>query len=75
MRRLYVDGLTNVLAALKRPPHRFLYITSTSVYGQADGGEVDESASTEPLEESGKVVLEADLTLGATPRDGNTNLH
>ena len=60
MRTLYVDGLANVLAALKQPPPRFLYVSSTSVYGQADGEEVDESASTEPLEESGKVVLEAE---------------
>jgi nucleoside-diphosphate-sugar epimerase len=62
-RRLYFDGLANVLAALKQPPPRFLYISSTSVYGQADGEEVDESASTEPLEESGKVVLEAESLL------------
>lgn len=63
MRRLYVDGLANVLAALQQPPPRFLYVSSTSVYGHTDGEEVDETASTEPLEESGKVVLEAERLL------------
>lgn len=63
MRRLYVDGLANVLAALKPPPPRFVYVSSTSVYGQTEGEEVDESAITEPQEESGKVVLEAERLL------------
>lgn len=42
---------------------RFLYISSTSVYGQTDGGWIDETALTEPLEEAGRVVLEAEHTL------------
>ena len=63
MHSLYMDGLANVLAALKQPAHRFLYVSSTSVYGQTDGEEVDESATTEPLEESGKVVLESEHLL------------
>jgi nucleoside-diphosphate-sugar epimerase len=62
MRRLYVDGLANILAAVKQPS-RFLYVSSTSVYGQTEGEEVDETASTEPLEDSGKVVLEAERLL------------
>jgi nucleoside-diphosphate-sugar epimerase len=65
MHSVYVDGLANVLAALPQPPPRFLYVSSTSVYGQADGEEVDESATTEPQEESGKVVLEAERLLRA----------
>lgn len=62
MRQLYVDGLANVLTALRGSP-RFLQVSSTSVYGQADGVEVDETAVTEPLEDAGKVVLEAEQTL------------
>ena len=53
MRQVYVDGLRNVLEALPRPG-RFIYISSTSVYGQSDGEEVDESAPTAPQEESGQ---------------------
>jgi nucleoside-diphosphate-sugar epimerase len=63
MRKLYVDGLGNILAALKQPTPRFLYVSSTSVYGQTEGEEVDETASTEPLEDSGKIVLEAERLL------------
>jgi nucleoside-diphosphate-sugar epimerase len=62
MRTVYVDGLSNVLAALRRPV-RFLYVSSTSVYGQLHSEEVDEGAVTEPCEESGRVVLEAEMLL------------
>ena len=68
MHKVYVDGLANVLAALPKPAPRFLYVSSTSVYGQTEGEEVDESATTEPQEESGKVVLEAEgLLLAQLP--------
>lgn len=62
MREVYVDGLRNVLNHLP-PPERFIYVSSTSVYGQTDGAEVDEQSPTEPEEESGKVVLEAEKLL------------
>ncbi|HEY8504651.1 MAG TPA: SDR family oxidoreductase [Gemmataceae bacterium] len=62
VRDVYVGGLANVLDALP-PPERFLYVSSTGVYGQDDGSEVDESSPTDPAEESGKVVLEAEQLL------------
>lgn len=62
MREVYVTGLGNVLAALPRGD-RFLYVSSTSVYGQTDGSEVDESSPTEPIEESGRVALDAETLL------------
>lgn len=61
MREVYVQGVRNVLGALGST--RLLYISSTSVYGQTDGSWVDEASPTEPLEESGKVVLEAEQAL------------
>lgn len=64
MREVYVDGLGHVLDALPRP-ERFIYVSSTSVYGQADGGWVDETSPTEPAEESGRVVLDAERLLRA----------
>src|SRR5262249_40213841 len=64
MRDVYLQGLANVLDALPAPEH-FLYISSSSVYGQTDGGWVDESSPTEPVEESGKIVLEAERLLRA----------
>ncbi|MFO0875996.1 MAG: NAD-dependent epimerase/dehydratase family protein [Gemmataceae bacterium] len=62
MRRVYVEGLGNVLAALPGQP-RIVHVSSTSVYGQTDGSPVDESAPTEPLEESGQIVLDAEKLL------------
>jgi nucleoside-diphosphate-sugar epimerase len=59
MRDVYVRGLENVLGCLP-PPGRLVYVSSTGVYGQRDGEEVDEGAATEPAEESGRVVLEAE---------------
>ena len=62
MREVYVDGLANALNALP-PVRRIVYVSSTSVYGQTDGGWVDEAAPTEPAEESGRIVLEAEQLL------------
>jgi nucleoside-diphosphate-sugar epimerase len=64
MRSVYVDGLANVLAHLPKPK-RLIYVSSSSVYGQADGGWVDETSPTEPLEESGRIVLAAEAILRA----------
>jgi nucleoside-diphosphate-sugar epimerase len=62
MRSVYVDGLANVLANLP-PPARFIYISSSSVYGQTDGAWVDEDSATEPREESGRIVVAAEDVL------------
>jgi nucleoside-diphosphate-sugar epimerase len=62
MRETYVQGLENVLGALP-PLGRLIYVSSTSVYGQCQGEEVDETAKTEPIDESGRVVLEAEQVL------------
>jgi len=64
MREVYVQGLANVLDSLPTP-ERFLYISSTSVHGQTDGSWVDETSPTEPLEDSGKVVRDAEAVLRA----------
>lgn len=64
MREVYVSGLANILNALA-PCGRFIYVSSTSVYGQTDGGWVTEDSPTAPAEEAGKVVLEAEQLLRA----------
>ena len=64
MRSVYVDGLANVLAHLP-PPDKFIYISSSSVYGQTGGEWVDEDSPTCPEEESGKIVLDAERVLKA----------
>jgi nucleoside-diphosphate-sugar epimerase len=62
MHRVYVDGLANFLEALPACC-RFVYVSSTGVYGQEQGEEVDETAATEPGDEAGRVVLEAERLL------------
>jgi nucleoside-diphosphate-sugar epimerase len=62
MRRVYFEGLGNALAALPGTP-RIVLVSSTGVYGQTDGSEVDERSPTHPREESGRVVLEAEALL------------
>ncbi len=61
-REVYVDGLKNVLQHLPAP-ERFLYVSSTGVYGQTGGEEIEESSPTVPLEDNGKTILEAEATL------------
>lgn len=62
MREIYVDGLANAVRAI-RCSGTFVFVSSTGVYGQTDGEWVTEDSPTEPLEASGKVVLEAERTL------------
>lgn len=64
MRDVYVRGLENVMKVV-HCPGPILYVSSTGVYGQTDGEWVDETSEANPLEESGKVVLEAEAMLRA----------
>lgn len=60
MRSVYVDGLQNVLARLPSQTRRFVYASSTGVYGQSDGEWVDEESPTSPVHDSGKICLDAE---------------
>lgn len=65
-RAAYVDGLAHVLEAIKRDgvtPRRVLFVSSTAVYGDADGGWVDESTTAAPASFSGRTLLEAESLL------------
>lgn len=59
-RAVYVDGLAAILERVAPTTRRFLYVSSTSVYGQSDGGWVDETSPTEPVREGGQLCLEAE---------------
>ena len=48
---------------------RFLYVSSTSVYGQTDGSVVTEDSPTNPVEDSGKIILDAEAVLRAAVPD------
>ncbi|MBT2587038.1 SDR family oxidoreductase [Arthrobacter sp. ISL-95] len=62
-RTAYLNGIKNVLDALKRQaiePRRILFVSSTAVYKDSGGAVVDESTPTEPTRFSGKVLVEAE---------------
>jgi nucleoside-diphosphate-sugar epimerase len=73
MRTVYLDGLQNVLDRLPRSVARFVYASSTGVYGQTGGEWVHEDSPAFPQHESGKLSLEAEERVRAweKSRDGS----
>lgn len=70
-RAVYRDGSRNLLQALSvRPPRGFVFVGSTSVYGQTDGSRVDESTPAHPLDFSGRVLRETEVALLDAPSSG-----
>ena len=72
-RAAYVQGLSNLLAALRRQgqqPVRVFFVSSTSVYAQRRGEWVDEASPTEPVHFSGLRLLEAERVLFESPFAG-----
>lgn len=70
-RAVYVDGLAAVLSVMKSRCRRFLYVSSSSVYGQQDGEWVDEAAPCVPTQLGGQLCLEAEgLVHAAFPAPG-----
>lgn len=65
-RQVFVDGLSNLLAALPERSGRLLFVSSTAVYGQDDGSWVDEESATEPGGFNGAVLLEAEAVARAS---------
>lgn len=68
-REVYVNGLQNVLPAVADRCHRFLYVSSTSVYGQENGERVDESSPCAPTTESGEICRAAEQLVEALEGD------
>jgi len=61
-RRVYVDGVRNLLGVLEGEPG-VLMVGSTGVYHQEDGSWVDEDSATEPRGFSGRALLEGEAAL------------
>lgn len=59
-KQIWLDGLRWLIQNLSGAPQRFLYVSSTSVYGQVDGEIVDEHTSTCPTTEGGQCCVEAE---------------
>ena len=57
---VYVDGLRNVLNQVASRCERFIYISSSSVYGQSAGEWVDETSHCEPVQSGGQCCLAAE---------------
>jgi nucleoside-diphosphate-sugar epimerase len=71
-REVYVDGLRNVIEAYaERPssPDRLVYTSSTGVYGDHDGGWVDEETPIDPTTEKTRVLAEAERIALETASD------
>jgi nucleoside-diphosphate-sugar epimerase len=63
-RKVYVEGTRNLIEWLApAPPRKFLYTSSTGVYGQDDGSSVKESSPTEPTSETGRLLVETENLL------------
>ncbi|RJT78108.1 SDR family oxidoreductase [Arthrobacter cheniae] len=71
-RSAYVDATRNVLDALERDgvtPRRILFVSSTAVYGDADGGWVTEQTPAESAAPTARLIREAEeVLLGRTDR-------
>ncbi len=63
IQEVYVGGMRNLLQALPPTVQRFIYISSTGVYGQSQGESVDEQSPCEPSRPSGQACLAAERLL------------
>lgn len=69
-RAVYLEGTRNLIAWLASAGVRkYVYLSSTSVYGQTDGEVVTESSPTEPATETGKILVETEQLLLAAARE------
>jgi nucleoside-diphosphate-sugar epimerase len=69
-RRVYLQGTRNLLDWLAAAaPKKFVYTSSTSVYGQTDGSSVKETSPAEPSAETSRVLVETEQLLLAAARE------
>ena len=63
-REVYLQGMKNLIVWLgAASPKKFVYTSSTSVYGQNDGSLVKETSPTEPVVETAKILVETEAVL------------
>lgn len=69
-RLAYLEGVETLISSLKRQkvsPKRIFFISSTGVFAQENGEEVDENSATEPLDFSGQLLLQGEEALYQSP--------
>ena len=70
--QVYLNGTRNVIDWLTaRPPKKFVYTSSTSVYGQTDGSLVKESSPAEPQSETSRILIQTEQLLINAAQRGN----
>lgn len=63
-RQVYLQGARNLIEWLAvNPPKKYVYTSSTSVYGQKDGSVVKEHSPAEPESDTSKVLVETEKLL------------
>lgn len=67
---VYADGLSHTLENLPQSCKRFVLISTTGVYGDAGGEEVDEETPCHPMRPGGQAFLEAENRLRQHPHWG-----
>jgi nucleoside-diphosphate-sugar epimerase len=70
---VYRDGLRRLLQRLfddGQDLQRAVFVSATSVYGVADGSEVDEDTPTEPSRATGEILVQAEQLLRTSPYPG-----
>ncbi|MEM9658214.1 MAG: NAD-dependent epimerase/dehydratase family protein, partial [Planctomycetota bacterium] len=65
--QVYAEGMANVLDSAPHSLGRFIYVSTTGVYGPAGGNWVDETTPTNPQRDGGKASLAAELALSRRP--------
>lgn len=65
---VYAGGVRNVLSALPETAGKFIYISSTGVYGSTGGDWVDEFTPPRPQREGGRASLAAEQQLATHTR-------
>ncbi len=69
-RSVYLDGTRHLIDWLAGTPvKKYVYTSSTSVYGQADGSLVKEDAPAAPASETSRILVETESLLTAAARD------
>lgn len=61
--QVWLTGLARLLDNLPSAPQRFIYVSSTSVYGNGEGETVDETSPTAPVSEGGQCCMRAERLL------------
>lgn len=69
-RQVYLEGLQRAVDGLTKTSPKlrtFVFVSTTGVYGDGEGGEVDESTACRPTRESGQAYVEAERFLADSP--------